>query len=252
MVAQKVKKYKDDAYYLIQLQKDTLESIITERTQKLQVEKKRADHQSERLQLALRELNHRVKNNLAVVSSLLKLQSKALRSTEAREVFQESRQRIDAMALIHRQLYQSEEITTIDIPTYITNLAEGLCEAYGFTPFLNLELDLYPLTLPAENAVPLGLILNEVLTNAFKYGLSKANIPRLKITLHNTEPIFLEIQDNGPGINMAYWNQQNMSFGRRLIDGLSQQIRGHYELDGTSGTRFRLWMAPVSEYTVLI
>jgi len=246
-VGYKVKLFREEAAAMIRQQTETLEVAVSERTQALLAEKNRADKQAHALQLALRELNHRVKNNLAIVSSLLKLQSKSIDSPLALAAFQESRQRIDAMALIHRQLYQSPEMTAIDMPVYIGNLAQVLSEAYGFAATdLELSLRLDPLLLPVEKAVPIALIINEILTNAFKYGLPQSAAPRLAISLQAAGPIVIDIQDNGPGIDLATWRQHHRSFGRRLVEGLCLQLNGSFDLRKENGTGFRL-LVPAEE-----
>ncbi len=252
-VGYKVRLFKDEAEALILEQNQKLEGIVAERTRELSLERDRADVQSERLKLALRELNHRVRNNLAVVSSLLKLQSNTIDPDKTKQVFAESRQRVDAMALIHQQLYQSEELTTIDVPVFVTNLVQVLSDAYGYTPeTLQVNLRLDPVILPVEKAVPLSLLLNEVLTNAFKYGLTRAAEPVLHITLQTgEEDIRLDITDNGPGIDLAVWQAKTGSFGRRLIDGLTRQLKGSFTIDNQAGTTFRFTLPIHQDLLVL-
>ncbi|OIN59334.1 histidine kinase dimerization/phosphoacceptor domain -containing protein [Arsenicibacter rosenii] len=252
-VGYKVRLFKDEAEAMILEQNQKLEGIVADRTKELTQERDRADVQSERLRLALRELNHRVRNNLAVVSSLLKLQSNNIDPDKTKQVFAESRQRVDAMALIHQQLYQSEELTTIDVPVFITNLVQVLSDAYGYTPAtLRVQLSLETVILPVEKAVPLSLLLNEVLTNAFKYGLSRASQPTLSIALQaGGEAIRLDITDNGPGIDLSIWQTKINSFGRRLVDGLTRQLKGEYTIENQSGTTFRFTLPIHQDLLVL-
>lgn len=242
-VGYKVRLYKDEAETIILQQNQKLEKLIVERTLDLQQETNRANLQSERLRMALRELNHRVRNNLAVVSSLLKLQSNNIDPGKMPDAFQESRQRVDAMALIHQQLYQSEEVTTIDVGAFMAKLTRVLGEAYGYNErSLRVEQELDEVVLAVEQAIPLGLLLNEVLTNAFKYGLSQVESPYLQLRLRQETALYVEVWDNGPGLNEEIWQKNRDSFGHRLIEALTHQLDGRYALSGDQGARFQFWL----------
>lgn len=126
--------------------------------------------QAERLAVLMRELHHRVKNNLAIVSSLLRMQSKRLDDSRAVQAVQDGQRRVEAISLIHQQFYQTENLAEVAIKAYVTELTEGLLLGYGFDPeTFDCQIEVADLLLNVEVAVPLGLLLNEVLTNAFKY-----------------------------------------------------------------------------------
>ncbi|OUJ74077.1 histidine kinase dimerization/phosphoacceptor domain -containing protein [Hymenobacter crusticola] len=202
--------------------------------------------QAVRQKTLMKELHHRVKNNLAIVSSLLRLQSNRLTDETATKAVREGQQRVEAMSLIHQRLYQTDNVTTVDMRRYITDLAESLLTAYGY------EKDGFDLTVRVEQpmldvdlALPLGLILNELLTNAFKHAYQAVAYPALHIYLgHDAEAqdggLLLEVQDNGPGLSQYQWQQSSGSFGKRLISSLSEQVGGHLELCNASGTLYRL------------
>lgn len=203
---------------------------------------RRIQEQARRLTLLLRELHHRVKNNLAIVSSLLNLQSGSLADPVAARAVREGRQRVEAMGLIHQRLYQTDEVATVDMRPYLTTLVENLLAAYGFDEGhfdLVLELDLP--VVDVDRAVPLGLILNELVTNALKHAYGQVARPLLR--LHLSGPaggLLLEVEDNGPG--RAPDAGPGSSFGTQLILALSEQIGGQVTMGNQPGAYFRLWV----------
>ncbi|WP_128547883.1 tetratricopeptide repeat-containing sensor histidine kinase [Larkinella soli] len=224
--------------------------IITENNRKI-------SEQSEQLKILLRELHHRVKNNLAIVSSLLRLQSRRLKDEGAVEAVRTGQQRVEAMALIHQQLYQVDSVTAVNIREYITELYEGLVQAYGYDkkPF-DGRLHIEPAVLDVDLSILLGLILNEILTNAFKHAYEGVDDPHLSIRLladgsgspNLVRPgLTLEVQDNGNGLDLSHWERPTGSFGKRLIVSLSEQVGGKLEVQNRNGTYFRLVIPPVFE-----
>ena len=204
--------------------------------------------QANQLRTLMKELHHRVKNNLAIVSSLLTLQANGLKDEKAMQAVRKGQQRVQAMALIHQRLYQTDQVTNVNMREYLTDLAESLMQAYGYEPDnfdLQLDVDLHELEV--DVAMPLGLIVNELITNSFKYAFAHEKRPLLRIGLHYTngmtEPgITLEIQDNGPGMKLAEWQKSDnrTSFGRRLVSALTEQLEGRFELLIHNGTLCRL------------
>lgn len=219
---------------------------------RVQQSRRKITQQSNQLTLMMRELHHRVKNNLAIVSSLLKLQSNRLDDEKAIQAVRVGQQRVEAMSLIHQRLYQTDEVTTVNMRAYLADLSESLMRAYDYSADefdlqLNIELE----ELDVDMAMPLGLIVNELITNSFKYAYNKADRkrPLLRIDLRQQTDqaqagITLEVQDNGPGIDISDWQQKGnkSSFGKRLIASLSEQLDGHFELLKQNGTLFRLHM----------
>lgn len=204
--------------------------------------------QADQLRTLMKELHHRVKNNLAIVSGLLTLQANGLEDENMAQAVRIGQQRVEAMALIHQRLYQTDRVTVINMNEYLTDLAVSLMRAYGYQANeFDLHLDITQKELDVDVAIPLGLIVNELVTNAFKYAYNTVQKPFLRISLHQadlaTQPtITLEIQDNGPGIEAVDWQQRNSrtSFGKRLVTSLTEQLEGKLELYKKNGTLFRL------------
>ncbi|GAA4046654.1 hypothetical protein GCM10022409_35890 [Hymenobacter glaciei] len=206
--------------------------LVEERNQRITA-------QAHKLTLLMRELHHRVKNNLAIVASLLRLQSSKLTDEHAVQAVQESQQRVEAMALIHQSLYLNDDATLVDMHEYVHNLVNQLMRAYGYSSHnLQLRVEVVAMELDVDIAMPLGLILNELVTNTFKHALPKANAPALTIRLRDcpdTPAVILEVEDNGPGLVAESRVLPGNSFGTRLVQALVQQIRGYLKTDNRPG-----------------
>ena len=194
--------------------------------------------------MLLAEVHHRVKNNLAIVTGLLRLQARRLSDPAAARAVRESQQRVEAMSLIHQGLCQADDVTAVDMHRYVTDLVHSLSAAYGFAVAdLDLALDVVPLRLDVDVAVPLGLLLNELLTNAFKYavGCPRASRPMLRVALGPAVGggLALGVQDNGPGFDPTAAGTR-ATFGHRLVAALAGQLGGQLTLDARYGTHYCL------------
>jgi len=178
---------------------------------------------NERIETLMQELQHRVKNNMQMISSLLSLQSRTLTDADARGAVQEGQHRIEAMSLIHHQLYLDHNITGINTKEYLEELINGLKHSFAEnTKAIHFKTDIAALTIPVDTAAPLGLITNELVTNAFKYGLTDAQ-PVLEIKLSgSSEKMRLEIKDNGKGIQPGSSRKEGL--GLKLIAALVKQL----------------------------
>ncbi len=197
--------------------------------------------QSETLAVMMKELHHRVKNNLQIVSSLLNLQSLRLTDASAIGAVQESKQRVQAMSLIHQKLYNTNDITSINMKDYIKELADFLAVSYGYNSNnFTLEINADNEWVDIDKALPLGLILNELLTNSFKYAFTGIQHPKLTVGFTRAGGNFtLEVKDNGPGIAPGRWeNKSGSSFGRQLVKALCSQLRAKEKLEVVNGTSF--------------
>jgi two-component sensor histidine kinase len=179
---------------------------------------------------------------LAIVSGLLELQANRTDNDSTREAFREGQQRIQAMTLIHQRLYQTDQLTTIDFPDYIRQLVYSLMDTYGHTTdTLSLQLSLEAEAIEADTAIPLGLIINEILTNVFKYAYRQVPNPQLTVGLtRDNDALSLTIADNGPGLDLTAWNRIGGSFGKQLIRSLSNQLHATLQIDTQQGTRIAL------------
>jgi two-component sensor histidine kinase len=186
----------------------------------------------------LKEIHHRVKNNLQIVMSLLNSQGAYVKEGAAFDAIQESQARVNSMAMIHQKLYKSSDMSSIDLPDYITDLVNYFRSTYVMRQSVTFQLDLSPLVVDVSVAVPIALILNEAITNSFKYAFSDRKQGLIKVSLssrHNGD-IILIISDNGIGLPPGFDPKKQFSLGMSLIRGLSEDIGGHYSIDGKNGT----------------
>lgn len=191
----------------------------------------------------LKEIHHRVKNNLQVVSSLLGLQSRAVTDDVTRKMFQESQNRIHSMALLHESLYQSSNLSKIDFPEYIRQLAAHLFHSYGVPPErIHLRTDLDKLYLHLDAAVPCGLIINELISNSLKYAFPDGRMGEVRIELHEHEDHMarLVVADNGVGLRSDVDWLTARTLGLRLVRTLAEQLGAKLEMNTQAGTEVQL------------
>ncbi|MBC5994543.1 sensor histidine kinase [Pontibacter cellulosilyticus] len=223
---------------------------LEEKTHELEASVKVANERNEHINILLRELNHRVKNNLQVVSSLLNLQAYAISDDNARRALLEGKNRLLSMILIHQRLYQNDNATEIYMPDYIKDLTETIMFTYSneFDEDM-LEYDVEPIWMNVEAAIPVGLICNELITNAFKYAYADVDEPLLHIKLAAAEDKFLlQISDNGPGMQN---DGKKKTFGLDLISSLLKQLDGDMEVDTDSGTKVTVQFSKVLKPVLL-
>jgi two-component sensor histidine kinase len=190
----------------------------------------------------LKEIHHRVKNNLQMVSSLLSLQTKNTRSKAAIEALEEGKTRVKAMALIHQKLYQNDDLSVIEMQGYIESLINSIQSVYrkgGHN--INITIDAEGVELDIDRAIPIGLILNELVSNSFKYAFPEGGQDG-KIYIHiqkNGEGGFFEYTDNGVGLPEDTEDRESTSMGIRLIKRLVNQLQSTLNIDKTAdGVRF--------------
>jgi len=192
-------------------------------------------------EILLKEIHHRVKNNLQVIISLLNLQANTISNEEIKEIFEESQDRIKAMAIIHEKLYQSKNFEEIDFAGYIKNLTDYLLHSYNIQgKNVSIQTDSENIPVDIDMAVPLGLIINELVTNAFKYAFKNKTQGKITVGLHNNgkDHLILEVADNGIGISPDINYRNTNSLGLQLVCSLTQQIEGTIELKNDNGTSF--------------
>jgi len=194
-------------------------------------EKVRASLQEK--EVLLKEVHHRVKNNLQVISSLVNLQSRTIFDLELKNKMSELRNRIKSMGLVHNQLYRSNNFSQIDIADYSRDLVDNLIISHE-KPDVNVDLKVKPYHFDLNAAVPLGLIINELVTNSFKHGFPSGRKGSIKVTLEKSGGNFeLSVFDNGAGFEPKKVLKTNNSLGLNLINTLARQIRGRFEIEST-------------------
>lgn len=205
---------------------------------RLQKQKAQITEQSNRLQWMMKELHHRVKNNLQIVSSLLSLQSYRLKDEESVSAIKESQLRVQAMSLIHQRLYQVEDVSMVNFKLYLDDLVETLMRSYGYgADDFDLQVNVEKELLDVDTVMPMGLLVNEIITNSFKYAYKEVKRPLLHISLSSgNEQLELAIKDNGPGLHTATAAQNKQGFGKKLIDALSKQLKASWSVDSSAGT----------------
>ncbi len=198
-------------------------------------------------EVLLQEIHHRVKNNLQVISSLLDLQSQYIDQPAMLEVFQESQNRVKSMALIHEQLYQSKDCAKINLSNYIKDLTNYLLRVYEMkVDHIKLELDIEEVTLNINKAIPCGLIISELVSNAMKYAFPQRQEGMIKIALNSKLDNYLEliVKDNGVGLPFHSDFSNIQSLGLQLVTILTRQIEGSLEVNSRSGTEFKIHFSP--------
>lgn len=194
-------------------------------------------------EVLLREIHHRVKNNLQIISSLLSLQSSRIKDEKYVEMFKESQNRIKTMALIHEKLYQSQDIADIDFEKYVRSLVNGLIYSYGVdTEVITVEMEVEDIPLGIDAVIPCGLIINELVSNALKYAFPPGRKGTVKIVLHSlSDKIQLVVSDDGVGIPEEVDFRTTESLGLRLVTILAEdQLGGKISLDRSNGTAFSI------------
>ncbi len=191
----------------------------------------------------LRELHHRVKNNLQVISSLLALQARRVESTEAQEMFRESHNRVRSMALTHEQLYRTKNLTRVEFDPYLRDLTQSLLRGYSVRPgAVTCRVRAGGLSLPVDLAIPCGLMVNELVSNSLKHAFPDAATGRIEVSLTalddgSTE---LAVTDDGCGLPPDLDFEGTRTLGLRLVRSLADQVDGRVDIEREGGTTFRI------------
>ncbi len=191
-------------------------------------------------EVMLKEIHHRVKNNLQVISSLLSIQSRYLADPRDAKLFQESQDRVKSMALVHEKLYQSSDLASIDFSSYIERLVTNLFRSYsGNNGNVNLHMDIRDIFLNVDTAVPCGLIVNELVTNALKYAFPGGRDGTVTVSMRiESDYYLLEVSDDGVGMTQGFDIEKSQTLGLQLVTMLVSQIDGKITTDMTKGTKY--------------
>ncbi|HEY8573998.1 sensor histidine kinase [Phenylobacterium sp.] len=193
-------------------------------------------------ELLLKEVHHRVKNSLAMTASLIHLQERRFNDPEVREAFESTRRRLTSISLVHEALYSGSSLHEVDLAGYLTALSAEIAEAYGAAARdIRLKTDMETVPLMPQQATPVGLIVTEVLTNAFKhaFGPDGSGEILLRVRRNRLDDVEVEIRDNGQGYP-AEGKPDREGLGTRVIAALTDQLRGHVTRETQGGAVFRL------------
>lgn len=208
-------------------------------------ERKRSEERMEaslhEKEILLREIHHRVKNNLQIISSLLNLQKQAVVNPAAQSVLDESRGRIASMAMIHEQLYRSRDFAGLDVGEYLGQFLPRLVSACKGDREISLVLEAADIPLSLEQAIPFGLILNELATNAIKHGFRRSTHGTLRVSAAQADgEVLVEVEDDGEGMPPGVSLSAPDTLGLQLVVSLAEQLKGRVSVDSPGGVRFRL------------
>jgi PAS domain S-box-containing protein len=199
-------------------------------------------------EVLLREIHHRVKNNMQVISSLLNLQSRGIDDPALEKVFHESQTRVRAMAMIHEVLYDSGDLSAIDLAAYVKKLARSLIRFYGAGgDRVHIEVKAEKVFLGIDDTVPCGLVINELLSNSLKYAFPNGRPGAIEISAHSTGggEIAVAVRDDGIGLPPGLDIRQTETMGMSIVVGLVEnQLGGRIELDRSEGTCFTIIFSP--------
>jgi len=190
-------------------------------------------------EILLKEIHHRVKNNLQVISSILNLQSSFVTDQNTLDILQESRNRIRSMAIIHENLYRTEDFSSINFSNYLENLTTNLVSSYRIHDEVVLNLNLEEVDLVLDQAIPSGLLVNEIISNALKYAWKQGEKGTITINLYEKEKkVNLEIADDGIGLPAEFTEMESDTLGLQLVSTLVEQLDGEIEVDIQKGTKY--------------
>lgn len=194
--------------------------------------------QHEHQKILLKEIHHRVKNNLQIISSLMSLQRRAVADKEVVEVLNDSRRRVEAIALIHQKLYQDNRVNRVDFKSYLEEIMESQQEV---TPHIKCNVEAVELILNLDTAVPLGLIISEMIVNSIKHAFGNVEDPELNVILsRDGDDYELILKDNGIGFPLDFDLAKPQSLGTEIIIALTDQIKAKIEHSNDNGAQFKI------------
>jgi PAS domain S-box-containing protein len=218
---------------------EELSCLVYDNTERKQIDRKIRDSLKEK-EVLLQEVHHRVKNNLQVISSILNLQSSYVSDPKTLEILRESQQRIKSMSFIHETIYRTADFSRLEFMDYIKTIASNLIQSYRTaTTRVDFIPDMQSVGLNLDQAIPCGLIINELVSNALKYAFKGRKKGTLTIVLkEENEDIILAVKDDGVGLPPDFAFEKNNSLGIQLVYALLEQIDATVKVDQTNGTEF--------------
>ena len=185
----------------------------------------------------MKEIHHRVKNNLQVISSLLSMQERKVKDLDTKDALRSSKSRVQSMSILHQNLYTGEHLKSIDVDEYMNMLVQNIIDTYNIDQNIQFNIEIDPVSLDIDILVPLGLISNELICNALKHAFKGRENGHLDISLKSTnDQITLRVADNGIGFEGDQLPNKEGSLGTRLIQSFTQRLGGEITIDKTDGT----------------
>jgi two-component sensor histidine kinase/ligand-binding sensor domain-containing protein len=224
--------------YRVRKQKEieeALEKTVEERTQEIKKQK-------EQIEILLKEIHHRVKNNLQIINSLMNLQSGYADDEYVQEMFKEARNRIITMALIHEKLYESKDLTNINLREYLDKLIDYLKSSYVLNSDVKFKTEIEDIKLNIDTVIPLGILINEIISNSLKYAFIRSTgLPEIFISIKKQDDGYTLIAgDNGSGFDKKLFDSETNTLGLELIKMLSEQLNGTVEILDKTGTWYHI------------
>ena len=207
------------------------------------------DQRNEQNELLLKEIHHRVKNNLEIVSSLLELQSAQVEDENTQNIMQANQSRVQSMSIIHQKLYQGENLASIEMRTYFEQLGESLLDTFDASEQVTVECNMPEIELDVDTAVPIGLIVNELLTNSLKYAFpdNEKGIIAIQLNRKSANELYLQVADNGVGKPFAL-SPKGTGFGTQLVQLLTRQLNGTMQISSNDGMVTTFVFKPFAVY----
>lgn len=228
-----------------ELQRVQLEKKVNQRTIEL-------TRQKEERELLLKEIHHRVKNNLQIINSLINLQAGQIKDPESLKVFEECKNRIKSMAIIHTRFYESKDFSKIDLADYVQHLVKDLIHTYNVNKEIELVCNINSIQMGIDTVIPVGLILNEIISNSLKYAFANAQSGIIEISLVRnleTGEFEMTVGDNGFGFDKdKFEHSDNNSLGFELIKILSEQLNGTVNLQDRPGTYYTVVFTEIDKH----
>ncbi len=191
----------------------------------------------------LKEVHHRVKNNMAIISSLLSLQANEIEDKQMLDILQSSQSRIQSMALVHEHIYKNETLSEVNVEKYITELVEYIISIYTVSSSqVSLNIDVAEINFELNTLIPLGMLINEMVSNSLKYAFDGAEVLKLTIILKTVDnTYYLNISDNGPGFDFKKGSVKEGSIGLMLIKSLVEQLEGRLKVNSEGRTSYEIY-----------
>ena len=216
-----------------------LEKIIREKTSELEIKNEQLTAQNKEKELLIKEIHHRVKNNMQIMASLANLQLHNTTDENVQNSLKQFSSRIGSMAIIHEKLYQNSEMSSITVDSYLVDLVENITYSFDQQGEIELDLNIESIHIDLDSAIPLGLLVNELVTNSIKHAFAEQEHPQIKIqVVKDKEFTKLCYCDNGPGFDFE--DEHSESFGIELISVLSDQIGSEFKHQNEDGYKFEI------------